>query len=131
LRSLEVETGGSPVGYRKDGAGPNLILLHGGGLDSAWLTWGPVWSDLEAVATIYAPDLPGFGDTPLGSTTPSLEGYGAWLKGFMEVCDIDTAIVAGLSLGGVELVPGAGHWVPRDAPEFVSEQVRTFLRDVA
>jgi pimeloyl-ACP methyl ester carboxylesterase len=100
LRSLEVEVDGSPVRCWKDGDGPNLILLHGGGLDSARLTWGPIWAELQSVATVLAPDLPGFGDTPLGRTTPSLEGYAAWLKGFMAACSMDRTTIAGLSLGG-------------------------------
>jgi hypothetical protein len=41
---ISVEVAGTPVRAYRAGAGPALVLLHGGGLDDAQLTWAPVWA---------------------------------------------------------------------------------------
>jgi pimeloyl-ACP methyl ester carboxylesterase len=91
---------GARVRYERAGSGPLLVLLHGGGLDSARLTWSPVWEQLTAVADVLAPDLPGFGGSELGATTPTPEGYRSWLVGFLDAFGIQRAVLGGLSLGG-------------------------------
>ena len=86
-------------GYRA-GAGPALVLLHGCGLDDAQLSWAPVWPALTSYAQLLAPDLPGYGGSPLGRTAPTLEGYRRWLLAFLDAAGIQVAVLAGLSLGG-------------------------------
>jgi pimeloyl-ACP methyl ester carboxylesterase len=95
-----VVVAGSRTRYERAGTGPELVLLHGGGLDSARLTWSPVWPRLTAVADVVAPDLPGFGASELGATTPTLEGYRDWLVAFLDACGIGRPVLGGLSLGG-------------------------------
>jgi pimeloyl-ACP methyl ester carboxylesterase len=97
---LSVTVAGAPVRAYRAGSGPALVLLHGGGLDDAHLTWAPLWADLALHALVIAPDLPGYGGSPLGATTPTLEGYRAWLAEFLDACGIGQATLAGLSLGG-------------------------------
>ena len=91
---------GSPVRAYRAGAGTALVLLHGGGLDDAQLSWAPLWPALTGHARLLAPDLPGYGGSPLGHTAPTLEGYRAWLLAFLDTAGIQTAVLAGLSLGG-------------------------------
>jgi pimeloyl-ACP methyl ester carboxylesterase len=91
---------GSPVRAYRAGAGPALVLLHGAGPDDARLSWAPVWPALTGHARLLAPDLPGYGGSPLGHTAPTLEGYRTWLLAFLDAAGIQTAVVAGLSLGG-------------------------------
>jgi len=95
-----VTAAASPVRAYRAGAGPALVLLHGGGLDDAQLSWAPVWPALTGHAQLLAPDLPGYGGSPLGQTAPTLEGYRAWLLAFLDAAGIQTAVLAGLSLGG-------------------------------
>ena len=95
-----ITVAGSPVRAYRAGAGPALVLLHGGGLDDAQLSWAPVWPALTGHARLLAPDLPGYGGSPLGHTAPTLEGYRTWLLAFLDAAGIQTAVVAGLSLGG-------------------------------
>ena len=90
----------SPVRAYRAGAGPALVLLHGGGLDDAQLSWAPVWPALSGHAQLLAPDLPGYGGSPLGHTAPTLEGYRAWLLAFLDAAGLQQAVLAGLSLGG-------------------------------
>lgn len=96
-----VMVAGAPVRcYRAGGgAGPALVLLHGGGRESAQAAWAPVWPFLGARARLVAPDLPGQGGSPLGAASATVEGYGGWLLGFLDACRIQGATIAGLSLG--------------------------------
>jgi pimeloyl-ACP methyl ester carboxylesterase len=91
---------GSPVRAYRAGAGPALVLLHGGGLDDAQLSWAPIWEALTGHARLLTPDLPGYGASPLGPTEPTLEGYRAWLLAFLDAVGLQTAVLVGLSLGG-------------------------------
>jgi len=95
-----ITVAGSPVRAYRAGAGPTLVLLHGGGLDDAQLSWAPAWPALTSHARLLAPDLPGYGGSPLGPTAPTLEGYRAWLLAFLDAAGLQTAVLAGLSLGG-------------------------------
>jgi len=95
-----ITVAGSPVRAYRAGAGAALVLLHGGGLDDAQLSWAPAWPTLTGHARLLAPDLPGYGGSPLGHTAPTLAGYRAWLLAFLDAAGIQTAILAGLSLGG-------------------------------
>jgi pimeloyl-ACP methyl ester carboxylesterase len=50
-------------------------VLHGGGLDSARLSWAPLTPRLAMHVDVLAPDLPGYGGSTLGTTPPSVAGY--------------------------------------------------------
>src|SRR5215831_17626403 len=84
----------SPVRAYRAGAGVALVLLHGLGLDDAQLSWAPVWPALTGHARLLAPDLPGFGGSPLGRTAPSLEGYRRWLLAFLDAAGVQAAVLA-------------------------------------
>src|SRR6266568_3114607 len=43
--------------------GSPVILLHGGGLDSASISWGAEIGSLSARHRVFAPDLPGYGES--------------------------------------------------------------------
>jgi pimeloyl-ACP methyl ester carboxylesterase len=105
---------GTPVRAYRGGQGRPLVLLHGGGLDSALLTWQPAWASLTRLGHVLAPDLPGYGASPLGPTVPTLPGYRGWLLDFLDAAGVRSAVVAGLSLGG-----GVAIQAALDAPERV------------
>jgi len=112
---------GAPVRAFRAGpasGGPVVVLLHGGGLDSARLSWQPIWARLRESATLIAPDFPGFGRSALGQTRPTLAGYRAWLLSFLDAVDARSAILVGLSLGG-----GVALRSALDAPERVTGMV--------
>lgn len=91
---------GSLVRAYRAGTGPELVLLHGGGADDARRAWEPVWTALTGHARVTAPDLPGYGGTPLGTTVPTVAGYASWLGTFLDACALGPVTLAGLSLGG-------------------------------
>jgi pimeloyl-ACP methyl ester carboxylesterase len=45
------------------GSGPPVVLLHGAGLDAAGLSLGSAMMALDDTCRVFAPDLPGFGDS--------------------------------------------------------------------
>ncbi len=51
-----------PIYYRKDGNGPPFLLLHGWGGSSRY--WIGTLKRLADIRTVYAPDLPGYGESP-------------------------------------------------------------------
>src|SRR3989304_6916457 len=62
LESRQVLIGGSPTHYLVGGQGPEGGLLPGGGGDCR--QWGPSLPALAENYRGYAPDLPGFGQSP-------------------------------------------------------------------
>jgi pimeloyl-ACP methyl ester carboxylesterase len=127
--AVTLTVAGAPVRAHRGGSGPRLVLLHGGGLDSACLTWAPTWSMLVRDAQVLAPDLPGYGGTPLGVTRPTLAGYRDWLLALLDVVGWDRVAIAGLSLGaGVALrtaldEPGRVEGLALLAPYGISRRV--------
>ncbi len=82
--------------------GDCLLLLHGGGADSATLSWGDVILPLaEAGYRVFAPDLPGYGlsDRPnIACNTDALLGF---VNAFIDAVGIDHPLsLMGLSMGG-------------------------------
>jgi pimeloyl-ACP methyl ester carboxylesterase len=109
---------GSPVrAYRTAAASgePAVVFLHGGGLDSARLSWQPIWTLLRGSSTLVAADFPGFGGSTLGQTAPTLAGYRTWLLSFLDAVELRSAILVGLSLGG-----GVALRTTLDAPKRVT-----------
>jgi pimeloyl-ACP methyl ester carboxylesterase len=77
-----------------------LILLHGGGLDSAMLSYGTVISDLGEKYHVIAPDLPGYGETDKPDVVYNIEWYQEFLEEFIKVLGFNHVDLGGLSLGG-------------------------------
>jgi pimeloyl-ACP methyl ester carboxylesterase len=94
-----VEAAGHRVHYLDYGAGPPVLLVHGGGAGGA--IWFRQIAALSRRFRVIAPDNPIFGmssqpDRPV--TLPEITtGY---LTALMDALDIETAAFAGLSMGG-------------------------------
>ncbi|MCV7205952.1 alpha/beta hydrolase [Mycolicibacterium peregrinum] len=93
-----------PVSYLSwatDPTAPAVVLLHGGGVDSASLSWGGIGPRLaEAGYRVIAPDHPGYGCSPparLPVTQDRLVGY---VGEFVDGLDLQRYAIGGLSLGG-------------------------------
>jgi 3-oxoadipate enol-lactonase len=94
-----VRVGDISLNYEQDGAGTDLVLIHGLGSD---LT---IW-DAEAAAfakhhRVTRPDVRGFGasDKPPGPYSVAM--FARDLDDLFNVCGIDTAHIVGISMGGV------------------------------
>lgn len=80
------------------GAGPNVLLLHGVGLRAE--AWGAQLDALASVARLTAPDMPGHGESPIGSTRAELSGY---TEATLRVLDRlgGSTVVVGHSMGAM------------------------------
>lgn len=107
-RQLEV-SGDLTLGYRDQGAGPPVLLLHGWPTSS--FLWRNVMPALAGSNRALAIDLPGFGS----SSKPTDRRYDFALfedaiERFLEVLGVDEVAVVGHDLGG----PIAVHWALRN-----------------
>jgi 3-oxoadipate enol-lactonase len=86
------------IAYRKFGAGPALVLLHGfpedGGL------WKPVWDMLAKQFTVIVPDLPGSGGSTWDSENITIEQMAESVHEVLRHEQVEMAVVAGHSMGG-------------------------------
>lgn len=89
--------------YESGSGSVPLVLLHGGGVDSAMLSWREVMEAMPAGYTVYAMDLPGYGKS---DRPEDLRGESFYPKHIETVeCAADRLglgkfALAGLSMGG-------------------------------
>lgn len=88
-----------------------VLLLHGGGADSAELSWGEVGPALAAAGhRVFAPDHPGFGCSPRFDGPATQERLVRYVGDLVDALGLHTYVVGGLSLGaGMAL----GHLLDR------------------
>ena len=77
-----------------------MLLLHGGGLDRAYLSWRYLFPALAARRTAIAPDWPGYGGSTLFDRPDTISDLGRWLISFMDRLEPDCADMVGVSMGG-------------------------------
>lgn len=96
-----IDVDGQPVHYLMAGtAGSPVVLLHGGGLDSARLTYDPTIPDISADHRVFAPDWPGFGESPAPPEPWDLSRYETFLGRLVDRLGLERVSLVGLSLGG-------------------------------
>ncbi|HEY4066816.1 MAG TPA: alpha/beta hydrolase [Burkholderiaceae bacterium] len=96
----DVPVDGGHVTWRRFGDGPPLVLLHGG--HGRWTHWARNIRPLAAHASVWVPDLPGYGD----SSTPPATTHEALVDATRQSLDAlvgtGTPIhLAGFSFGGL------------------------------
>ena len=83
-RTLDVD--GTATAVIELGAGPPLLLLHGG-IECGGAMWAPVLSPLAAHQRVVVPDLPG-----LGASAPVArlddDTFARWLAGVIDQTDL-------------------------------------------
>ena len=84
----------------EDTGRPPLLLLHGGGTDSATLSWGGVIGPLAEGRRVLAPDLPGYGESDRPRAPYSMQYYEKVALEFVDSLGLDQFDLAGLSMGG-------------------------------
>jgi pimeloyl-ACP methyl ester carboxylesterase len=100
VHSAQVQAGPYRLHYYEAGSGPPLVLVHGLSSNAAQ-DWGRLIGPLGRRFHVYAPDLPGFGE----SERPAAADYSIpmqveALRAFMGAMGVRRARVAGISMGG-------------------------------
>jgi pimeloyl-ACP methyl ester carboxylesterase len=81
-------------------SGPPLLLLHGGGLDAAGLSLGSALIALADTCRVFAPDLPGFGESDPMPADWDFAQCSAFLAPLLDGLGLPRAGLAGISMGG-------------------------------
>ncbi|MEM5478136.1 alpha/beta hydrolase [Pacificibacter sp. AS14] len=89
---------GVRIGYRKEGSGPAIVLIHGTGGDGAG-NWGGVTEDLSQGFTVIRPDYTGSGDTEDDGRVLSVEHFAEQVLAAVEDAEVDSFALVGFSLG--------------------------------
>ncbi|MEM6382569.1 MAG: alpha/beta fold hydrolase [Pseudomonadota bacterium] len=108
------------VTYLDAGAGSSeiVVLLHGGGLDCARLSWRLLIPELAKTCRVPAPDWPGYGGTDAFGRPYTISDLGQWLMAFLDHLGVGQASFVGISMGG-----GAALWSAINRPERVKALV--------
>jgi pimeloyl-ACP methyl ester carboxylesterase len=97
LRWVEVD--GQPVNVCDAGEGPPLLFVHGH--SGNWANWLGQVPAFMGSRRVIAPDLPGFGHSPMPSWRISIENYGRFLVRLLDALEVsDPVPVVGNSMGG-------------------------------
>jgi pimeloyl-ACP methyl ester carboxylesterase len=95
-----IETQWGTIHAHVEGSGPAILLAHGYHPDSTWRVWE---ENVEALARagfrVYALDLVGYGES--GGDKVDHQQQARALLALMDAEDLDTAIVGGVSWGGM------------------------------
>ncbi|WP_017540616.1 alpha/beta fold hydrolase [Nocardiopsis halophila] len=111
--------GRGTVHYLESGdSGSPLVLLHGGGLDNAWLSWKHVLPVLAERHRVFAPDWPRHGRSRTWRGRADQRGLQDCLEGLLDHWGLPSAALVGLSMGG-----SAALGVTLDRPDRVERLV--------
>ncbi|MFC4637249.1 alpha/beta fold hydrolase [Deinococcus hohokamensis] len=86
-----------------------LVALHGNFASAAW--WSALLEAPPAGWQVLAPDLPGFAGSAMDGE-PSIPGYAAWLRGWLDERGVQRPVLLGHSLGGAVALEYAAHHGP-------------------
>jgi pimeloyl-ACP methyl ester carboxylesterase len=93
-----IEVAGRPVNYVEIGSGPPLLLVHG--LAGSWQNWLETIPHFAGTHRVLAPDLAGFGESPMPAERISIPGYGRLIDAFCDAVGLERGPVVGNSMGG-------------------------------
>lgn len=106
------ETGG--IAWRRLGAGPPLLLINGYAASSA--DWDPAFLEvLASASTVICPENRGIGNSEKVESGLSIEGMAADCLAVLEASGIESADVAGWSMGGY--IDRRSGDPPRETPD--------------
>jgi pimeloyl-ACP methyl ester carboxylesterase len=81
-------------------SGPAVLLLHGSAFDAAGMSFESAISALATGCCVFAPDLPGFGESDPMPDRWGFADYSAFLSPLMTELGLQRASLVGVSMGG-------------------------------
>jgi 3-oxoadipate enol-lactonase len=88
------------------GRGECVVLIHGHPFDRT--LWSPQLAALRSKFRVVAPDLRGFGESPVTPGSVTMREYAADVEDLLDDLGINRAAVIGLSMGGLVTMELAG-----------------------
>ncbi len=113
IEERRISIDGLETRYLAAGEGPPLVLLHGAGQSA--IDWSRVLASLRRRHRVYAPDLPGAGDSAKPPADYSSAFYARFVAAFLDRLGTGPVALAGNSFGGLVALRLALH-----APERVT-----------
>jgi pimeloyl-ACP methyl ester carboxylesterase len=98
VESFSADVGGSRLHCLKAGAGPAVVLMHGGASDSS--DWVETMDALSDSYSLYAPDMIGYGQSDKSKEAYSLSDFVKATHGLIQKLNLSTLVLVGHSLGG-------------------------------
>ena len=99
VREEIIDAGGLPMHFYRSGRrGTPIVLVHG--LGSSAETWAPLMWLLSKEFLVYAPDMPGFGRTPMAPEGVNIKTHVLYLHRFLNALGYPRVTLVGNSLGG-------------------------------
>lgn len=96
-----VDVDGIKIHYLLGGQGDKtVVLVHGGGLDTAELSWGQLIPTLADQFRVIALDLPGFGESDKPDVHYGIAFFIEVFEKFLDAIHIAKASLVGISMGG-------------------------------
>ena len=92
---------------------PPVLLLHGGGYDSASLSYKQSIGPISQYHRVFAPDWPGYGESDKPKMRYSTEYYVDFLGHLMDALGLEKASLVGISLGGAISLGFSLRWPQR------------------
>lgn len=86
--------------YRAGTSGPAIVLLHGGGIDNATLSWRHAISTLAVDHRVYVPDLPRHGGSRQWQGQASQRNLEEIVRWLLDSWQVQDTTLVGLSMGG-------------------------------
>ena len=87
------------LAYDDAGSGDCAVLIHGHPFDRT--LWEPQLAALRDGFRVLAPDLRGFGESPVTAGSVTMRQYAADVEGLLDGLGIGRAAIVGLSMGGL------------------------------
>lgn len=109
---------GHRIHYREAGDGAPVVLLHGGIIDAAHVSWPPVVDRLAPDYHVVAPDLLGYGESDLPPGPYSIPRHAGVIADALEELDLGPVTLVGLSMGG-----GVAMQLTLDRPDLVDRLI--------
>lgn len=100
MKQKRIDLPSGSISYVDDGQGPAVVLLHGGGLDNAELSWGHLIPTIAKDFRVIAPNWPGYGGSPWTGNTYTTDDLVYCLGQLLDHLSIPSAHIVGISMGG-------------------------------
>lgn len=114
-----VAVDGNRLQYLTGGTGTTpLVLLHGGIIDAAYISWGELLGPLADRTRVYGLNLLGYGGSDLPDGPLSMARHVETVAAFVDELGLEDPVVAGTSMGG-----GAALGLALDYPDRVDRVV--------